>query len=124
MSLLSIETNEATPRKISVLAGVIRRVGNSWIFLNDAGHASIGFTPTITEPSTNSIQINFDKTYSKVLTCIVTPDDTYAQRGIVFGASCGLNKAIIYHSKAGVPTLNSELNITGSNVWIYIMMYD
>lgn len=124
MSSLKILTHETSPRTVAILAGVIRRVNNKWQLINDQGHSSIGLQALITEPTSTSIQVNFEKTYSKVLTCSVTPDETYAKRGIVFGGSCGFDKVIIYHSKGGVATTNSELNIAGSNIWIYILMYE
>ncbi len=124
MSNLSINTNDSTSKKISVLAGVIRRVNNKWQLINDQGHAPIGLSGVISEPNSTSIQVNFDKTYSKVLTCSVTADEAYAQRGFVFGASCGFDKILIWHSKAGTPTTNTDLNVIGSNIWIHILMYD
>lgn len=124
MSTLKITTTDSSPRSVAILAGVIRRVGNQWHFIDDQAHTPIGFKPAITEPTPASIQVNFERAYSKVLTCTVTADETYAQRGIVFGASCGLDKIVIMHSKAGVPTKNTDLSIPGSNIWIHVMMYE
>lgn len=124
MSNLIIKTNDSAPRSISILAGVIRRINNKWVLLNDAGHRPIGLNPNITEPNSRTIQVMFDKTYSQVLSCAITPDDTYAERGIVFGASVSLDKVYIKHSRAGVIISNTELSIPSSNIWIYIMMYD
>ncbi|MCC7029883.1 MAG: hypothetical protein IT257_06220 [Chitinophagaceae bacterium] len=125
MSELSLRTNDSTQRSISILAGVIRRNSNNkWELLSDPGHHSIGLKANISEPTDSSIQVNFDKKYSRVLTCSVTADETYAQRGFVFGGSCGFDKLIIYHSKAGAPTKNSDLSIAGSNIWIQVMMFD
>lgn len=125
MSTLSLTTNDSTFSKVSIIAGVIRRMSNNkWEILGDPGHEPIGFSGVITEPTNSSIKINFDKKYRKVLTCTVTADETYAKKGIVFGGSCGYDQVTIYHSKAGVPTTNNDLNIPGSNIWIYIMMFD
>jgi hypothetical protein len=123
MSILSLLTTESAPRKVSIIAGVIRRVNNKWEILSDPGHSPIGLV-NVVENSNNSIQVNFDKTYSRVLTCSITPDETFARRGYVFGGSCGFDKVIIYHSRAGIPTQNNELSIAGSNIWIQIMMFD
>ncbi len=124
MSELSLRTNDSSPRSISILAGVIRRNNNKWELLSDPGHHSIGLKGNITEPTPSSIQVNFDKKYSRVLTCSITADETYAKKGFVFGGSCGFDKVIIFHSRAGVETKNSDLNIQGSNIWIQIMMFD
>ncbi|HQW46151.1 MAG: hypothetical protein IPF62_16755 [Bacteroidetes bacterium] len=124
MSVLKLHTNESSPRTVVVIAGVIRRINNKWQLINDQGHAPIGLKANITEPTTSSIQVNFEKSYAQVLTCSITADETYARRGFVFGGSCGLDKVIIYHSRAGEATLNTDLNILGSNIWIHVMMYE
>lgn len=124
MSELTLKTNDSAGRTVSILAGVIRRVSNNWVLVTDAGHQSVGLKANITEPTASSIRVNFDKKYAKVITCSVTADETYAKHGFVFGGSCGFDKVIIYHSRAGVPTKNSDLNLPGSNIWIHIMMFD
>lgn len=124
MSVLQLQTNDSAPRTVSILAGVIRRVNNKWVLISDVGHQSVGLKPNISEPSSSSIQVNFDKKYAQVLTCSVTADETYSRSGFVFGGSCGFDKVIIYHSRAGVPTKNTDLNLPGSNIWIHIMMFE
>lgn len=124
MSVLQITTNESAPRKVNILAGTIRRANGKWTLLNDVGHSPIGLNPVITEPTMQSIEVKFDKKYSKVLSCSVTADESYTAQGFQFGASCGLDKIIIHHSRRGIQSNNSELNISGSNIWISIMMYD
>lgn len=124
MSILRLKTDETNPRQVSILAGVMRRINGSWILLNDTGHASIGLLPNITEPTPNTIQVLFDKTYFKVLTCSITPDETYARSGFIFGGSCLYDRVIIHHSKDGVQSSNNQLEISGSNIWISIMMFD
>jgi hypothetical protein len=124
MSLLQLTTSESAPRKVSILAGVIRKVNNKWILIEDAGHAPIGLKHEIREPNTKSIEVLFDKKYSKVLTCSITGDETYTTHGFSFGASCGLDKLIINHACRGVESTNSQLGIAGSNIWISVMMFD
>ncbi len=124
MSNLVIQTNDSTHSKIHILAGVIRRTSNGWELINNSGHRSIGLNPTITEPTFNTIEVKFDRKYSRVLTCTITADETYTERGFMFGASVGLDKLIIKHSKAGSPTKNTDLNIPNSNIWIYVMMFE
>ncbi len=124
MSNLQLITNDSHARKISILAGVIRRINGKWSFINDANHESIGFKPNIIENTNSSIQIMFDKKYSKVLTCSVTADEAYVKNGIQFGASCGLDKVVIFHSRSGSNTTNAQLEINSSNIWIHILMFD
>lgn len=124
MSNIIITSNDSTAKKIHILAGVIRKTSAGWELLNNAGHEPVGLNPTITEPTDNTIQVKFDKKYSKVLTCSITSDEAYAENGFVFGGSVALDKVIIKHSKAGKPSKNSELKIPNSNIWIYIMMIE
>lgn len=124
MSLLQINTNESVPRKVSILAGVIRRINNKWILLDDPGHSPIGLKFEIKEPTENTIEVLFDKRYSKVLTCSITADETYARNGFLFGGSCLFDRVVIHHSLKGVQSKNNQLSIAGSNIWISIMMFD
>jgi hypothetical protein len=78
----------------------------------------------IREPNSKSIEVLFDKKYSKVLTFTVRGYETYATNGFSFGASCGLEKLIINHTCRGVESTNSQLGIAGSNIWISVMMFD
>jgi hypothetical protein len=125
MSVLQLTTSDAAnPRTVSILAGVMRRLNNKWVLLDDAGHAPIGLKTDITEPTPHTIEVKFDKKYHKVLTCSITPDETYARNGFIFGGSCLYDRVVIHHSKNGVQSTNSQLSISGSNIWISIMMFD
>lgn len=125
MSSLQLSTNDAAnPRTISILAGVMRRINNKWILLDDVGHAPIGLQPNITEPTIHTIEVKFDKKYHKVLTCSITGDETYARNGFVFGGSCLFDRVVIHHSCKGVQSTNAQLSLSGSNIWISIMMFD
>ncbi|HMN33017.1 MAG TPA: hypothetical protein PKA54_06565 [Chitinophagaceae bacterium] len=124
MSNLVIQTNDSTHSNIHILAGIIRKTSQGWELLNNATHRPVGLNPTITEPSNNTIEVKFDRKYSQVLTCSITADEAYAEKGFMFGASVGLDKLVIKHSKAGAPTKNSDLAIPNSNIWISVMMIE
>jgi len=75
------------------LFGVIRNVSGTWAYIDDANHAPYGLG-TISQSSA-TITIPFTLTASKVGSFIVVPDETFAQRGLIAGASVGLSSAVI-----------------------------
>jgi len=86
-------------RAYRVVAGVLRNSGSGWAFLNDSGHRPTNIT-TVTANSTG-ITINYGFTGTKVAALLVTPDETFAQDGIVVGASVGLSSSVIKLGRVG-----------------------
>ena len=62
----------------------------TWSLLNDASHTFFNLTSATTV--SDRLRINYP-TVGKVISMIVTPDETYAQNGISMGASVGLSFA-------------------------------
>jgi len=100
-----------TTGKYRQLGGVIRNTAGTWAFINDAGHVPLNLT-SISQGST-SIRVNYNKTYTKVVTFSVTPDETYAEIGISAGASVGLGFADIYLYQNR--TINAYIYYDGSS---------
>ena len=72
------------------VACVIRQNNDgSWNFINDSGHAPIGFSG-ITTDENGCIVLTRSQTASKVGSLIITPDETFAPY-VKTGASVGLN---------------------------------
>jgi hypothetical protein len=99
---------------IKMLAGVIRNTGGTWSFLNDADHVPLRLT-SISQPSSSIVRIGYDKTYPKVISLLVVPDETYTRNGVIAGASVGLSDANIelYQNK----TVNGYIRYDGSG-WV------
>jgi len=79
------------------LLGVIRQSTDSggWAFLNDAGHAPIGFNAATISQSTTDITLPFSFTGARVRSLLAVPDETFARRGLICGASVGTSSATL-----------------------------
>ena len=80
-------------KNVKVIAGVIRNSGTGWRLIDDANHEPMNID-SVSVDSANNIVINYGFTASKVLSLVVTPDDTFAQK-YTCGASVGLSTATI-----------------------------
>lgn len=114
---------ESTP-VVSVLsqktvAGAIRNVGNGWAFINDANHSPQNLS-AISVNSSGDIVVNYSFTASKVVSLVVTPDETFASLYSV-GASVGLSTATIsvYSLSTGQKVDASTISSANGNFWIY-----
>lgn len=73
---------------------VIRKTSSGWEILNDSGHVPEHVTGVEID-NNGQLVILFDKTYSKVGSGCICPDETYISQGIGAGASIGADRAII-----------------------------
>jgi len=80
--------------KVRQLAGVIRNTGGTWAFINDVDHEPLNLI-SVSQPTSTTVRVTYDKAYTKVITFVATPDEGYASNGIFMGASVGLNFADI-----------------------------
>jgi hypothetical protein len=80
--------------RVEVISCVIRNTAGTWSFINDSTHVPVGFT-SVTALAGGRIQLNYNKTYTKVIALQCTPDETYAKYGITMGASVGTNLSYI-----------------------------
>lgn len=82
------------------LACVIRATAGTWDYINDSQHTKKGFGSILS--GSVSVQLDYLKTYTKVLSLLVTPDETYASLGITVGASVGVSNATINFYTTGL----------------------
>lgn len=89
---LAYGDDDKTYKRIS---GVLRQstAAGGWSALNDSGHNSTGID-TLTISGKNLIMA-YDFSASKVSHLTLTPDETYASQGLIFGASVGTSSATI-----------------------------
>jgi len=84
---------------------VVRNTSGTWGFINDNDHVPKGFS-AISSPNTSTLRLTYSKTYTNVISLIVSPDETYAKLGIFVGASAGLSVSDI---KFGCNDLSGDI---------------
>lgn len=100
----------AAGRKVRAVGCAIRNTGSGFTYIDDATHERLGFT-TISQTATDVV-LDYGFTASRVITLLVGSDETYAERGIVAGASVGLSSANI---RFGTPAgFNDYVQYDGS----------
>ena len=80
-----------------IIAGAIRQDENDvtkWFYISDTNHQPIGLD-TVVEANNIYLRINYKKTYDKVISLVVVPDETLASLNITAGASVGLSYSLI-----------------------------
>lgn len=97
----------------STVAGAIRcdTQTGEWFVIDDIDHTPIGIASVDT--FSDHIRVNYDYTGQDVVTLLVSVDETYAQLGVIAGASVGVEYADIYFNKP-----LAELCLVGSNLFI------
>lgn len=103
------------------VSGTIRSTSlDNWTVLNNSEHEPTNILSVKSFPG--YVRINYTFTASKVHYLIATPDETFAGRGYIIGASVGLSYSNIYIYKYinGVVTLIDPQTIasSGGNIWI------
>ena len=85
--------------EIGIVAGTIRQDDTDrtkWYFINDVSHEPVGVSGTYATASGGTITLNYDTTYSEVISMVVAPDETFAnQMNISCGGSVGLSRVLI-----------------------------
>lgn len=85
--------------RIGIVAGAIRQDATNrtqWNYISDSAHTPVGVSGTFATASGGSITIPYDTTYSRVISFIAGPDESFANRiGMSVGASVGLSSAVI-----------------------------
>lgn len=80
-------------KKIVLVAGVIRNTGNGWEYINNSGHNPMNLA-TVSVNESGQIVIGYGFTAKKVLSLIVAPDETFANK-YTFGGSVGLSDTLV-----------------------------
>lgn len=99
------------------IGGTIRNVDKGWNLISDSAHSPIGITSV--ETTNTRIKINHKDNAQKVVTFIVTPDESMTSEGYKVGISGGLDYSYIYIYDSNNNLINpySYKNKFG-NIWI------
>lgn len=95
----------ASGNQYRVVAGAIRKTNGVWGLIDDTGHTPSGITTVADRGS--DLRIHYGFTAKKVVSLVVTADESYAVLGYQFGASVGLDGTTIKI------TNNQQLNAGG-----------
>lgn len=104
-------------KRIEIVAGTLRQNASDrtkWDWIADANHVGVGVNTAVQATASGSqLTVNFNKTYSRVITFLCGPDETLANRlNFTCGASVGLSSANI---KASINlTLAALIRYTGA----------
>jgi hypothetical protein len=82
-----------TGKNYKIVACVLRNTGSGWSALNNSGHAPVGVESVTSD--NESITINYSFTAAKIVSLVVTPDETFSGMGLFCGASVGDHAAVI-----------------------------
>ena len=95
----------ASGNQYRVVAGAIRKTNGVWGLIDDAGHTPSGIVSVADRG--NDLRIHYGFTAKKVVSLVVTADESYNILGYSFGASVGLDGTTIKI------TNNRQLNAGG-----------
>jgi len=84
---------------LKTVAGTIRNDGDGWEVITDSAHTPINVKDVTVE--NGAIKIEYDFTADKVVSLIVTPDETLMKEGYKSGSSVGLSHSYIFIGKEG-----------------------
>lgn len=113
----SIASTKASDSRYEI-AGTIRNTGTKWDTIDNDAHQSMNITGV--RMLSNAIQIDHKVGAKKVITFIVTPDETMAQAGYRVGVSAGLDYSYIYIYDKNGQVVDPKTYVNESaNIWIY-----
>jgi hypothetical protein len=92
-SLLNSEIKGNNASKYKIVAGVLRNTGSGWSLLDDDVHTPLNIDHAVNDA--DSIGIAYTFTAKTVGSVVCVPDETFVQRGYMFGASGGVSVADI-----------------------------
>lgn len=78
-------------RPMREIAGVVRNEGAGWFFIDDEGHAPLGFSSVSVVG--DSLRLTYSELASKVVSVFGGVDETMGSRGLTFGPSVGIDYA-------------------------------
>lgn len=106
-------------QKYKIVSGVIRNTGNGWELISDTAHEPLHIESVSNNNS--AITIDYSFTAKKVVSFVVTPDETFVRNGLNAGSSVGLDKSLIYLSEQGTGVYSDPNEVISSkgNFWFY-----
>lgn len=108
----------SSPAQAFEVMGAIRNDGNGFYVISDSAHRPLN----ICNLQTTTKEVTFDfcgKKASMVNTLLVAPDETYAAKGIIAGASVGLERVTVQFGNFLGRVNPKSLTKPGGNFWIY-----
>lgn len=113
---------------VDTLSCVLRCENSHWNIIEDNGHLPVKIKSVQTMQG--KIQVNYTRSYDKVLSHSLSLDETYCRSELCLcaGSSVGIShslieiyKTIIHQGKLQrVMAFNQELSIPGSNIWFTV----
>lgn len=103
--------------KYMKLSAALRNSGSGWHVIDDAGHEPLGIT--IGAVTQTTLEVLFPDAL-QVCDFICGPDEGFAKppNKAVFGASVGLNRAIIQGTVGGAQFNPQTWSSTSANIWV------
>ncbi len=93
-----------------IVAGVIRNTGDGWHLIENNTHCSLNCDGVFVNNGTNAISIDYSSIKAqKVISFVVSPDETFSLEGYSCGASVGLEHANVFVHKS-IDGVSSEIN--------------
>lgn len=117
------QQSPSAPPSIVHVAGTIRQSKEDptkWDFIIDEAHAAYGIAGWSAEARGEVITIKYADKYSRIVTFIAGPDETFAKAGYTFGASVNRDRAHL-KSNAGMLDGSDGRSLSHGNVWFYGM---
>ena len=81
-------------RNVYQIAGALRNSGTGWEFISDSFHAPINVSSVVVENNID-LKVSFASAGVKVISGVVTCDESYSRLGLQVGASVGINHLTI-----------------------------
>lgn len=103
------------------VAGTIRQSKEDptrWDFIIDEAHTAHGIAGWSAEAKGEIITIKYAEKFSRIVTFIAGPDETFAKAGYAFGASVNRDRAHL-KSNAGLLDGSDGRSLSHGNIWFY-----
>lgn len=111
---------DMTPQ-LAYVAGTLRQNKEDrtrWEYVIDEHHGVLGVQGWHAVARGDSLRIEFAQAFRRIISFVAVPDEVFAQEGYTFGASVGLEKAVL-KSNAGVLDGSDGRELHRGNIWFY-----
>ncbi|WP_018014107.1 hypothetical protein [Teredinibacter turnerae] len=108
-----------TDRKYEMIAGVLRQDAVNpgvWGFIEDSDHKPMMHSQvSVQVVGSSTVRVNYGKAYSRIISLVVTPDETLSKKGVYCGASVGKSSCSIEVAQS--IEMGGEVRYDGSD-WV------
>lgn len=105
--------------RLGVVSCALRNTGTGWAVISNTGHEPSGITGLV--QNSDHIELQHSISATRVISMLVTPDETYAQVGLRAGASAGLtlSRIYLYSGASGSAALDpATVSAASGNLWV------